>query len=228
VQKADLSIPLPTNLGAVSGNGLTAYFGMLEVGKPKPGDTVLVSGAAGSVGMVAGQIARIAGCRAVGVAGGPEKCAWLKELGFDATIDYKAGNLTQRVKETCPRGVDVFYDNVGGEILNVALAQMAFEARIVICGGISRYESAADAMPPGPSNYFELINKKARMEGFLVFHYADKIPEAKRRLVEWVKDGTLIAREDVIEGFENAPQGLIRLFEGKNFGQQVLKIADPV
>ena len=228
VQKADRRIPLTTNLGAVSGNGLTAYVGMFEVGKPAPGDTVVVSGAAGSVGMVAGQLAKISGCHVVGVAGGPEKCAWLKELGFDAAIDYKAGDLAQQIKSACPRGVDVFYDNVGGEILDVVLGQLAHGARIIICGGISRYESVGGATAlTGPGNYFELINKKARMEGFLVFHYADKIPEAKRRLVEWVRSGKLIAREDVIEGFENAPQGLIRLFEGKNFGQQILKIADP-
>jgi len=214
---------LTANLGALGTTGVTAYFGLLKHGRPKPGDTVLVSGAAGATGSMVGQIAKLSGCRTIGIAGGAEKCAWLvDELGYDSAIDYKNENVRARLKELCNQSVDVFYDNVGGDILNNALSHIAMNARVVICGGISRYETGQ--VPKGPENYFNLIFKRATMSGFIVLDYVSEFPEAKKRITEWIRSGKIIYKEDIQEGFDNIPQTFTRLFSGKNFGKQILKM----
>ncbi|MEO9492506.1 MAG: NADP-dependent oxidoreductase, partial [Marinomonas sp.] len=191
--------------------------------KPVAGDTVLVSGAAGATGSIVGQLAKLAGCRVVGIAGGPDKCKWLvDEAGYDAAIDYKAGNVKAQIKEHCPTGVDVIFDNVGGVILDDMLANIATAARVVICGGISRYESGGK--PVGPGNYFNLIFRRASMQGFIVLDWAAEFPVLRKRLEGFVKDGSLKYQEDIQEGFENAPDTLQRLFVGKNRGKQMLKL----
>jgi NADPH-dependent curcumin reductase CurA len=217
--------PLTTHLGALGMPGMTAYFGLLDVGEPGAGETVLVSGAAGAVGSVVGQIARIKGCRAVGIAGGPDKCEWVTgELGFDACIDYKSHDVAAALREHCPEGIDVYFDNVGGEILDAALARLARGARVVICGAISQYNNP-DSMR-GPSNYMSLLVNRARMQGFVVIDYMARYPEAQSEMAAWIADGRLIAREDVAEGFEHFPEALARLFAGENVGKLVLKVAD--
>jgi NADPH-dependent curcumin reductase CurA len=221
---ADTDIPLAMSVLGLT--GITAYFGLLEIGRPKAGETVVVSGAAGATGSVAGQIAKIHGCRVVGIAGGPEKCAWLTgTAGFDAAIDYKAERVDRRLRELCPDGIDVFFDNVGGEILDAALANLAMRGRVVICGAISGYN--AKVPPPGPRNYLSLLVRRGRMEGFLVLDFFDRATEAVAALSEWVREGKLQHEEDIQEGLENAPATLVRLFEGKNRGKQLLKIAEP-
>jgi NADPH-dependent curcumin reductase CurA len=213
-------------LGVLGTTGQTAYFGMLDLGEPKEGQTVLVSGAAGATGSVAGQIARIKGCRVIGIAGGPEKCAWLKdEARFDDVIDYKAENVDQRIGELCPNKVDVFFDNVGGNILEAALNHINLRARVVLCGGIANYN--ATEPQPGPVNLMNLVVMRARMEGFIVIDYLDRFPEGAAALLGWLQSGELVHRDDVQEGFENIPATLNRLFTGKNIGKQMLKIADP-
>ncbi len=214
----------PTAVLSVLGTtGLTAYCGLFKVGKPVAGDTVLVSGAAGATGSVVGQLAKLAGCRAVGIAGGPEKCDWLvKEAGYDAAIDYKAGDVKAQIREHCPGGADVIYDNVGGTILDAMLANIATGARVVICGGISRYESGG--LPTGPGNYFNLIFRRATMAGFIVLDWASEFPAIRKRLEGFVADGSLKYQEDIQQGFENAPDTLQRLFVGKNRGKQMLKL----
>jgi NADPH-dependent curcumin reductase CurA len=219
------AVPLPTYLGALGMPGITAYFGLLEVGAPKEGETVVVSAAAGAVGSVVGQIAKLKGCRVVGIAGGPEKCKWIvDELGFDAAIDYKSEDVGAALKQHCPAGVDVYFDNVGGDILDAALARLARGARVVICGAISQYNNL-DAVK-GPSNYMSLLVNRARMEGFVVVDYMSRAPEATREMAGWIADGRLVAREDVIEGFERFPDALVKLFAGENVGKLVLKVAD--
>ncbi len=214
---------LLAHLGPLGGTGLTAYFGLLRIGKPEPGDVVVVTGAAGAVGSVTGQIARIAGCRTVGIAGGSEKCAWLvDEVGYDAAIDYKNDDIKARLKALCPEGINVFFDNVGGEALNAALTRIAPFARVVICGGISRYEQ--ETLPPGPANYFNIVFRQATMQGFLLSGYEREYPEARRRLTEWIRSGELVYKEDIQEGFDYIPATLLRLFSGKNFGKQLLKL----
>ncbi|MEM7728226.1 MAG: NADP-dependent oxidoreductase [Pseudomonadota bacterium] len=214
---------LTANLGALGTTGMTAYFGLIKHGKPMPGDMVLVSGAAGATGSMVGQIAKVAGCKTVGIAGGPEKCGWLtSDLGYSASIDYKSEKVRKAIQEHCPDGVNVFFDNVGGEILNDALSQIAMHARVVICGGISRYERGQ--MPAGPEHYFNLIFKRAVMSGFIVIDYIPEFAEAKRRMREWIRSGDIVFKEDVQEGFENVPTTLMRLFSGKNFGKQILKV----
>jgi NADPH-dependent curcumin reductase CurA len=205
--------------------GITAYFGLLEVGKPKKGETVVVSGAAGATGSVVAQIARIQGCRAVGIAGGKEKCDWLlREAKLDAAIDYKSEDVGKRLREACPDGLDVFFDNVGGEILEYALANLAMRARVVLCGAIATYE---DAEPrPGPKNYMALLLRRARMEGFLVMDYMNRAPEAVMQLWRWVQDGRIAYQVDVVRGLENAPRALRRLFSGENIGKQLVRVAD--
>ncbi len=213
-------------LGVLGVTGLTAYWGLLDLGAPKAGETVLVSGAAGATGSVAGQIARIKGCRVIGIAGGPDKCAWLKEEArFDDVIDYKSEDVDARIGELCPKGIDVFFDNVGGDILEAALNHLALRARIVLCGGISAY-NATEAVP-GPPNLMNLVIMRARMEGFIILDYMDRALEAITDLVGWIQSGELVHREDIQEGFENIPDTLNRLFTGKNIGKQLLKIADP-
>ena len=203
--------------------GLTAYFGMLEIGQPQAGDTVLVSGAAGATGSIAGQLARNAGARVVGIAGGKEKCDWLvSELGFDGAIDYKSEDTAARVAELCPDGLNVYFDNVGGEILDIALNNLADKARVVLCGGISRYnESGAIA---GPVNYFNLVYRRARMEGFIVVDYAARFAEGSKALAAHLSSGELQHRETILEGFDQLPQALINLFSGGNIGKQLVAV----
>ena len=225
VRKVDTRFaPLTTYLGALGMPGMTAYFGLLDVGKPKPGETVVVSGAAGAVGSIVGQIAKIKGCRAVGIAGGAEKCRYLTEkLGFDAAIDYKGEDVKAALKKSCPDGIHVYFDNVGGDILDAALARLAMHARIVICGAISQYCSTEPVK--GPANYLSLLVNRASMTGMVVFDYADRYSEAGREMAQWIAQGKLVAKEDVVAGGIDAfPETLLRLFKGENFGKLVLAL----
>jgi NADPH-dependent curcumin reductase CurA len=219
-------VPIETAMSILGNTGMTAYFGLLEVGRPHLGETVLVSGAAGATGSAVGQIAKIQGCRAVGIAGGPEKCRYLtNELGFDASIDYKSENVMTRLRETCPRGVDVYFDNVGGRILDAALMHLAFHGRVVICGSISIYNDVASAS--GPKNYLKLLTQRGRMEGFVVLDYMPRAAEAIEAMTRWIQEGRLKDQVDVQDGLENAPAAVARLFRGENRGKQLLRIADP-
>jgi NADPH-dependent curcumin reductase CurA len=214
--------PLPTWLGALGMTGLTAYFGLTEVGALKDGDTVVVSAAAGAVGSVVGQIARIRGCRVIGIAGGPEKCAWIKEIGFDEAIDYKAEDVGKRLGELCPHAIDVYFDNVGGEILDACLANLARGARVVICGAISQYNANGSK---GPSNYLSLLVNRARMQGFIVFDFQARYAEALQVIAGWIAEGKLEPREDIAAGGIDAfVPTLNRLFAGENTGKLVLKL----
>lgn len=226
LHKIDLRVgTLPQWLNALGMPGMTGYFGLLDVGKAKAGDTVLVSGAAGAVGQTVGQVARIKGCRVVGIAGGKAKCDFVvKELKFDACIDYKGGNIRDGLKEHCPKGVDVYFDNVGGEILDAALARINRGARIVICGAISQYNNTTPVK--GPANYLSLLVNRASMQGMVVFDYADRYGVAVKDIAQWMKEGKFISKEDIVPGIENFPATLNRLFSGGNFGKLVLKVAD--
>ena len=226
VTKVDTRVaPLPVFLGTLGMPGMTAYFGLLDTGQPKPGETVVVSCAAGAVGMVVGQIAKIKGCHVVGIAGGAEKCKYItKELNFDAAIDYKAEDVKKALQEHCPKGVDVYFDNVGGDILDAVLTQLARGARIVICGAISQYNNTTPIK--GPSNYLSLLVNRASMKGMLVVDYADRYGEAAREMAGWMAAGKLKSREDIVEGFETFPETLLKLFKGENTGKLVLKVAD--
>ncbi len=213
-------------LGVLGVTGLTAYFGILDLGRPEAGQTVVISGAAGAVGSVAGQIAKTRGARVVGIAGGEAKCRWIQEeAGFDAAIDYKNENVRTRLRELCPQGIDVYFDNVGGPTLEAALDHLAMHARIVICGAISNYNAQGGS--GGPRNYMNLLVKRARMEGFVVFDYLPRFGEAIAQMAAWMAEGRLRDAEDIVEGFENTPQALVRLFTGANLGKQLLKVADP-
>ena len=225
ITKVDTSIsPLENYLNTLGIAGLTAYSGLFRVAELKEGETVLVSGAAGSVGAHVGQIAKIKGCHVVGVAGGPEKCAYLKELGFDAAIDYKSEDLVARIAETCPEGVDVFFDNVGGAVLDAALANLAMHARIVICGGIAHYNATTPI--EGPANYLALIPRRASMQGFIYFDYRDQWAEMARTMAGWIADGRLTCRNDIVEGGVAAfPETLPKLFTGENFGKLMIRTA---
>jgi NADPH-dependent curcumin reductase len=216
-------VPLPVYLGTLGMPGMTAYFGLLEVGRPQEGNTVVVSGAAGAVGQVVGQIAKIKGCRAIGIAGGPDKCDYLRSIGFDAAIDYKHEDVKAALKQHCPNGIDVYFDNVGGEILEAALTRLAMHARIVICGAISQYN---EARMKGPSNYMSLLVSRASMTGMVVFDYASRYGEAAREMGGWMAAGKLKSREDVVEGLASFPETLLKLFKGENTGKLVLKVAD--
>ncbi|MDZ5649254.1 NADP-dependent oxidoreductase [Nitrospirillum sp. BR 11828] len=218
--------PPPVYLSALGMPGMTAYFGLLDVGQPKPGDTVVVSAATGAVGAVVGQIAKIKGCRTVAIAGGPEKCRYAVEtLGYDAAIDYKTGDIRQDLRTHCPNGVDVYFDNVGGDILEAVLAQLARKARIVVCGAISQYNNTTAVK--GPANYLSLLVNRARMEGMVVLDYADRYPLAVADIGAWIKEGRLVSREDIAAGGVDAfPATLLKLFSGENFGKLVLKVAD--
>ncbi|MFT4009963.1 MAG: NADP-dependent oxidoreductase [Nocardioidaceae bacterium] len=224
VQAIDLSVVGPaTWLGALGMPGLTAYHGLHEVGEIREGDTVVISAAAGAVGSVAGQLAKAEGCRVIGIAGGPDKCAWLTEIGFDEAIDYKNENVLKRLREVAPKGIDVYFDNVGGDILDAALANLRRGARIVICGAVASYND--EKLPPGPSRYMSLLVFRARMQGFLVFDYPDKDAAAIAAMSQMVKDGKLVARETVVEGgVEHFGATLLDLFAGRNTGKLVLKI----
>ncbi|MEO7390630.1 MAG: NADP-dependent oxidoreductase [Ramlibacter sp.] len=205
--------------------GMTGYFGLLDIGQPKPGETVVVSGAAGAVGQTVGQLARIKGCRVVGIAGGRAKCDWVvNELGFDACVDYKAGNVKAGLKEHCPKGVDIYFDNVGGDILDDVLSRLAQGARIIICGAISQYNNTTPVQ--GPKNYLSLLVNRARMEGMVVFDYADRFPVAVAEMAGYLKEGRMKSKEDVVRGIETFPEALIKLFTGENFGKLVLQVAD--
>lgn len=218
------NVPIEAALGVLGLNGLTAYFGLLDIGRPEAGQTVVVSGAAGATGSAAGQIAKIKGCRVIGIAGGPDKCRYLKELGFDEAIDYKKDDIGARLKETCPKGIDIYFDNVGGEILEKALGRLARRGRVVLCGAIAQYNDETPA--PGPRNLSQLIVQRGRMEGFLASDYMRRAAEAFPDLYTWVMEGKLKYQVDVVNGLENAPAALARLFKGENQGKQLVKIAD--
>jgi len=225
VRPIDIALaPAPVHLGVLGMTGLTAYFGLLDIGRPEAGQTVVVSGAAGAVGNVAGQIARIKGCRTIGIAGSAEKCSWLtEELGFDAAIDYKAGDVRADLRRQAPDGVDIYFDNVGGEILDEVLRRLARHARVVICGAISQYN--AEQPPRGPANYMQLLVERASMTGFLVFDFASRYPEAIAQLARWLNDGQLHSREDVVRtGLEQFPDVFLRLFRGDNVGKLILEL----
>ena len=218
-QKANLQV----YLGALGMTGMTAYFGITEVGKIKNGDTVLVSGAAGAVGSIVGQIAKIKGCRVIGIAGGKSKCDYLtKTLGFDGSIDYKSENVTKAIKNYCPKGIDVFFDNVGGDILDSALIFLRKNARVVICGAISQYNSSEKIS--GPKNYLSLLVNRASMQGMVVFDFAPMYGNAMSDIAKWIDQGKLNHREDIYDGIENFRETFLRLFSGDKKGKLILKI----
>jgi len=215
--------PLPRYLSALGMTGMTAYFALLDVGAPKAGDTVVISGAAGAVGSVAGQIAKIKGCRVIGIAGGHEKCqSLIDELGFDGVIDYKNEDVVAGLKRECPKGVDVYFDNVGGDILDAVLSRLAPKARVVICGAISQYNNKEAVK--GPANYLSLLVNRARMEGFVVMDYAAQFATAGQEMAGWLASGQLKSKEHIVDGLETFPETLLKLFKGENFGKLVLKV----
>jgi hypothetical protein len=226
VTKVDPKVaPLPLFLGTLGMTGMTAYFGLLDICHPKPGETVVVSGAAGAVGMLVGQIAKIKGCRAVGIAGGAEKCQWIvKGLGFDAAIDYKTEDVYKTLRQHCPQGIDVYFDNVGGDILDAVLANITRGARISICGAISQYNNTDPIK--GPSNYLSLLISRARMEGFIVFDYASRFPEAGREMLGWMAAGKLKSREHIVDGIQTFPETLLKLYHGENIGKLAIRVAE--
>ena len=223
--KIDTRLGTPNQwLNVLGMPGMTGYFGLMDVGQPQPGETVVVSGAAGAVGQTVGQLARIKGCRAVGIAGGKAKCDWVvNELGFDACIDYKAPDLRDALKAACPKGVDIYFDNVGGDILDLVLARINRKARIIICGAISQYNNTTPVQ--GPKNYLSLLVNRARMEGIVVFDYTDRFPLAVAEMSGYLRDGRMKSREDVVTGLQTFPETLLKLFSGQNFGKLVLQVA---
>ncbi len=216
-------LPIPTMLNVMGSTGITAYYGLIELGKPKSRETVLVSGAAGATGSVVVQIAKLKGCHVIGIAGGKEKCDWLKDVGADDVIDYKNSNIHEELPKVAKNGIDIYFDNVGGEILETVLNLININARVLLCGGIS---SGYDATrpPDGPSNLFSLIIKRATMQGFLVLDYLPHSQKALEEIATWVMEGKLQHREDIQVGIEYCPQTLNRLFTGENKGKQLLKI----
>jgi NADPH-dependent curcumin reductase CurA len=222
--------PLPPGISPTAAlsifgiTGMTAYFGMTDVGRVKEGDVVVVSGAAGATGSTAGQIAKIKGAKkVVGIAGGPEKCKWIvEELGFDEAIDYKNEKVSARLREACPEGIDLYFDNVGGEILNDCLGQLALRGRVVLCGAISGYNSREAAA--GPVNYINLLIRRGRMEGFIILDYLDRFPAAQAEVGGWLASGRLKSSEHLVEGLENAPEALNLLFTGGNTGKVIVKV----
>jgi NADPH-dependent curcumin reductase CurA len=225
VTKVDTNIaPLPAYLSVLGMTGMTAYFGLLETGQPKPGETVVVSAAAGAVGAVVGQIAKIKNCRVVGIAGGADKCRYIvQELGFDAAIDYKSEDVRKSLRTHCPEGLNIYFDNVGGTILEAALANLARGARIVLCGAISQYCNTGPMA--GPSNYMSLLVNRATMKGMLVFDYADRYAQAGAEMAAWMAAGKLKSREDIVEGLATFPETLLKLFKSENSGKLMLKVA---
>jgi NADPH-dependent curcumin reductase CurA len=214
---------LPIYIAALGMPGMTAYFGLLDIGRPETGNTVVVSGAAGAVGSIVGQIAKVKGCRVVGIAGGAEKCGYLtRELGFDAAIDYKTDDVSSALRKHCPKGIDVFFDNVGGDILDAALANLAPRARIVICGAISQYNNTVPIK--GPSNYLSLLVNRASMTGMVVSDYFSRMPEARAVMAQWIKEGKLKTREHIVDGLQTFPETLLMLFSGKNDGKLIIKV----
>jgi len=215
--------PLPRYLNALGMPGMTAYFGILDVGAIAEGETVLVSGAAGAVGSMVGQIAKIKGCRVVGIAGGPEKCSYLvDELGFDAAIDYKGEQLYPALKQHCPQGIDVYFDNVGGPTLDAALAFLRLRGRVVICGAISQYNSTDPVQ--GPKNYLSLLVNRGRMQGFIVFDFLKEYPRGMADMARWLGEGRLQTREHIVKGIETFPETLLMLFDGSNEGKLVIEV----
>ena len=220
--------PYPSSyaLGILGMPGATAYFGLLEVGQPRPGDTVVVSAASGAVGAAVGQIARIGGCRVVGTVGSDEKAAYVTdELGFDAAINYRTANdIGAALDDACPKGVDVYFDNVGGPMTDAVMERLNFKARVAVCGCIHHYNLTEPYL--GPSHLRSILVNRAKVEGFIVFDWLSRYGEAFARLTSWLDDGRMIYKEHVIEGLENAPEGLGMLFEGRNFGKLVVKVAE--
>ena len=228
LRKLDSSFaPISTALGVLGMPGMTAYFGLLDICNPQPGETVLVSGAAGAVGSLVGQIAKIIGCRAVGIAGSDEKIAWLvHDLGFDSAFNYKTtGNYVEALKKHCPNGIDCYFDNVGGTITDAVFPVLNSKSRISICGQIAQYN--ATSPEPGPRNFIYLLTKQARAEGFLVYQFADRYPEGIAQMAKWIAEGKLKYREQIVEGFETAPAALIGLFHGDNTGKMLVRVAKP-
>lgn len=224
--KVDPSLaPMPMYLGTLGMPGMTAYFGILEVGKIKKGEVVLVSAAAGAVGSIVGQIAKLKGCYVVGIAGGKTKCDYLKNtLGFDATIDYKSENIFDAIKETCPKGIDVYFDNVGGEILEAALSRLRMHARLVICGAISQYNNLEETK--GPRNYMSLLVNRATMQGMVVMDYASEYSKAAKVMGQWLMEGKLKSNESIYNGIENFQETFMRLFTGDKLGKLLLKVIE--
>ncbi len=224
--KVDPALGLTTWLNVLGMPGMTGYFGLMEVGVPMPGETLVVSGAAGAVGQTVGQIAKLKGCRVVGIAGGKAKCDWVvNELGFDACIDYKNADVRAGLKEHCPQGVDIYFDNVGGDILDLVLAKITRGARIIICGAISQYNNTTPVK--GPANYLSLLVNRARMQGIVVFDYADRYHLGVAEMARYLKAGTMKSKEDVVVGLHTFPHTLLKLFNGENFGKLVLQVAQP-
>ena len=215
-------LPIPTMLNVLGTTGITAYYGLLELAKPKAGEVVLVSGAAGATGSVAAQLAKEAGCHVIGIAGGAEKCNWLKDCGLDTVIDYKNSNVHEELFKAAPNGIDIYFDNVGGPLLETVLFLININARVMLCGGISGYN--ATEPQPGPRNILNLVVQRATMQGFLVLDYLPKSQEAVKKLAGLVMEGKIKHLEDIQEGLENCPQTLNRLFTGENFGKQMLKL----
>jgi NADPH-dependent curcumin reductase len=221
----DPSVPLTAYLGLFGFIGMTAYFGLLDIGKPKAGETLVVSGAAGAVGSLVGQIGKIKGCRVVGIAGSEEKCRWLKdELGFDAAINYKTESVLKSLQQHCPKGIDVYFENVGGEILDAVLSLINLRARIVLCGLISQYNATEPV--PGPYNFINIVTQRARLEGFIILDYFDRAQEALADLGQWYAQGKIKYRVDAIDGLENAPRAINKLFDGTNQGKLIIKVSE--
>jgi NADPH-dependent curcumin reductase CurA len=224
--RIDLSMGTPAQwLNVLGMPGMTGYFGLMDIGQPRAGETLVVSGAAGAVGQTVGQLAKVLGLRVVGIAGGAAKCDWVvKELGFDACIDYKAGDVKAGLKAHCPDGIDIYFDNVGGEILDAVLTRITRGARIIICGAISQYNNTTPVQ--GPKNYLSLLVNRARMQGMVVFDYVDRYPQAIAELAGHLRAGRMKSREDIVRGLDRFPEALNTLFSGGNFGKLVLQIAD--
>ncbi len=219
-----LPVPLPALLGVLGITGITAYFGLLDIGQPQAGETVVVSAAAGATGSVVGQIAKLKGCRVVGIAGGPEKCAWIvNDLGFDAAVDYKRPDWQARLRAACPAGIDVNFENVGGEIMDEVMARMNQGGRVVLCGLISGYNTGE----PMRGRFDVILMKRLRVQGFIVIDYLPRFPEAAMQLAQWMMEGKLKHRETVVDGLEQAPVAINQLFDGGNVGKLVVKVADP-
>ncbi|MBX7221120.1 MAG: NADP-dependent oxidoreductase [Blastocatellia bacterium] len=219
------AIPITAYFGLFGHIGLTAYYGLLDIGLPKAGETLVVSTAAGAVGSLVGQIGKIVGCRVVGLTGSDEKCEWItKTLGFDAAINYKTEKVAKALKTHCPNGIDIYFDNVGGEILDTVLGQINLKARIVLCGLISQYNATEPV--PGPYNFVQLLMKRARIEGFIVLDYLNRTDEAMAKLGAWFLEGKIKYRVDVVEGLEQAPLAVNRLFDGSNQGKLIVKVSE--
>jgi NADPH-dependent curcumin reductase CurA len=218
-------LPVSAYLGAMGHIGFTAYFGLTEIGRPKPGETLVVSAAAGAVGSIAGQIGKILGCRVVGIAGSDDKCHWITEdLGFDAAINYRKEDVRGALDRVCKNGIDIDFENVGGDIMDAVFGQLNLFARVIVCGLISQYNATAPV--PGPTNFANILVKRARVQGFIVTDYASRFPEAAAQIVQWLKQGRLRYRLDVVEGLEHAPAALNRLFDGTNTGKLLVKVSE--